>query len=260
MAENRYGNDVTLDEITAEAQVCCLAKTDEAILTTGFTLVMTQDTAKLRDENVYAAFLSIFVNPTVLNAFLFCLLLIIIVGHLGWFFERHENADEFPTAYVDGIDDGVWWATVTFMTVGYGDKSPRSPAARIISLFWMFMGLGAYGYVTSQISNVMSDDRVQSVQTWDDLAHSGKVVCSAVPDDEHTAFLNGNLYFPAAAVEGFTIEKENGFAACFSRLELPDDDSRKVDAVLFDYRIAQFLIKNLNADVAEEKAANAGAT
>ena len=102
MSENRYGNDVTLDELTVEGQTCCLHKS-EAILDTGLALVMTQDTAKLKDQNVYLTFMSIFINPTVINSFLFCLLLIIIVGHLGWFFERHENSDEFPPSYVDGI-------------------------------------------------------------------------------------------------------------------------------------------------------------
>ena len=139
-----------------------------------------------------------------------------------------------------------------------GDKSPRSSTARVISLFWMFMGLGAYGYVTGTISNVMSADMVQSIETWTDLAHSKKVVCSALSTSQHREFFDGTIYFPPATVDGFTVEKLNGFAACFDRLELPEDDPQHVDAILFDYRMAQNLIGSLNEDVATAKAADPG--
>lgn len=39
--------------------------------------------------------------------------------------------------------DGLWWATVTALTIGYGDLTPATPAGRITGVvfghFWIFM-------------------------------------------------------------------------------------------------------------------------
>src|SRR3954462_1945463 len=41
--------------------------------------------------------------------------------------------------------DGVWWATVTLTTVGYGDYSPESFAGRWLAAFVMAGGIGSGG-------------------------------------------------------------------------------------------------------------------
>ena len=39
--------------------------------------------------------------------------------------------------------DGLWWATVTALTIGYGDLTPATPAGRIAGVFfghfWIFV-------------------------------------------------------------------------------------------------------------------------
>ena len=37
-------------------------------------------------------------------------------GHLVWFVERNRNSEQFPVAYLEGIDDSFWFAAVTFTT------------------------------------------------------------------------------------------------------------------------------------------------
>ena len=39
------------------------------------------------------------------------------------------------------ITDGFWWAGMTFTTVGYGDKFPRTWGGRIIAVITMFVGV-----------------------------------------------------------------------------------------------------------------------
>src|SRR4051795_13570575 len=48
-----------------------------------------------------------------------------------------KNADWF---------DGVWWATVTLTTVGYGDYSPETFAGRWLAAFVMAGGVGSGGH------------------------------------------------------------------------------------------------------------------
>ncbi len=48
-------------------------------------------------------------------------------------------------AYVEAksFGDGLWWASVTALTIGYGDLTPATTAGRIIGIvfghFWIFM-------------------------------------------------------------------------------------------------------------------------
>ena len=41
------------------------------------------------------------------------------------------------------LADGLWWACVTSLTIGYGDLTPLTPAGRIAGIlfghFWIFM-------------------------------------------------------------------------------------------------------------------------
>jgi len=77
---------------------------------------------------------------------------IVIFAHLMWWAERHDNAGQFPYSYIDGIDDGVWWAAVTVTTVGYGDKAPRTPIGRIVGLVWMIFGLAMFSVLTGHMA------------------------------------------------------------------------------------------------------------
>jgi voltage-gated potassium channel Kch len=39
----------------------------------------------------------------------------------------------------------VWWATVTLFTIGYGDKVSSRFFSRIVTMMWMFVGVGSCG-------------------------------------------------------------------------------------------------------------------
>ena len=43
-----------------------------------------------------------------------------------------------------GIRHGLWFITVTFTTVGYGEKTPITNMGKIVVMSWMFVGLGFY--------------------------------------------------------------------------------------------------------------------
>ena len=121
----------------------------------------------------------IFVEPFFINFFCLLFLWIIIFGHGIWLAERLYNP-HFPLSYMDGLDDGVWWAAVTVTTVGYGDKVPRTVLGRLLGMLWMLYGIGMCAILTGHMGSrylekISSTDLSASEAVQ---AATGKRVCS----------------------------------------------------------------------------------
>jgi polar amino acid transport system substrate-binding protein len=103
------------------------------------------------------------VQPEIGNIVALVVLAIVVSAHIVWYFERHENSDQFPSNYLDGIDDAIWWSSSTVTTVGYGDKSPLTTGGRIFGLLWQFTGvvfLGLFaGTISASINSVRDAQR-----------------------------------------------------------------------------------------------------
>src|SRR4051794_41716266 len=57
--------------------------------------------------------------------------------------------------------DGVWWATVTLTTVGYGDYSPETFAGRWLAAFVMAGGIGAVAILTGLLADEIREARLR---------------------------------------------------------------------------------------------------
>jgi voltage-gated potassium channel len=53
-----------------------------------------------------------------------------------------------PQRYPD-IGTALWWAASTVTTVGYGDVVPASTAGRVVGGALMFVGIGAFAFLTA---------------------------------------------------------------------------------------------------------------
>jgi voltage-gated potassium channel len=53
------------------------------------------------------------------------------------------GAGLFALLEAKSFSDGLWWATVTALTIGYGDLTPMTTAGRVMGVlfghFWIFM-------------------------------------------------------------------------------------------------------------------------
>jgi ABC-type amino acid transport substrate-binding protein len=115
--------------------------------------------------NVLANILSSRVLPVLGIMVLF----VILTGHLVWLAERRGNPD-FPKAYLPGVWAGIWWASVTVTTVGYGDVKVRRVLGRILGIVWMFFGLFLLAGFTATVTAELTVSRfTTTIQNVEDL-------------------------------------------------------------------------------------------
>ena len=124
-------------------------------------------------SNFFLSIFQLLAEPFFLNFLSFIFLWIVIFAHAVWLAERRCNAAEFPANYLAGIDDAVWWAAVTISTVGYGDKSPKSPIGRLIALVLILFGLAMFSVLAGhmagrfvELSDAADVKSASDVQNW----------------------------------------------------------------------------------------------
>lgn len=95
-------------------------------------------------------------SPILWSAILFLLFVIAIAAHIIWYCERKKNPEMFPKSYLEGIGESLWWAVVTVVTVGYGDKTPKGLIGRIVAAIWMFTGILLISYFTASVTSALT--------------------------------------------------------------------------------------------------------
>ena len=132
----------------------------------------------------------------------FVFLLMVFFGHLVWLAERGVNP-HFPRKYLDGVDDGVWWAVATATTVGYGDLVPVTPAGRLLAIIYMMIGLSCFSILSGFIASEFIAGRQESggITAVEELA--GARVCG-YPSVLSSALFQGVAF---ATVAGETMEE-----------------------------------------------------
>jgi len=59
---------------------------------------------------------------------------------------------DVETSNIKNLGDGIWWATTTITTVGYGDKFPTTSLGRILAVGLMFVGISLMGVITASVA------------------------------------------------------------------------------------------------------------
>ena len=88
-----------------------------------------------------------------------------------YLFERGANAGQFG-----GWFDSLWWAVVTYTTVGYGDRAPITTGGRIFSITMMLGSLLVTAAVSGTIASVFVDRKLREGRGLQDIAASGHIV------------------------------------------------------------------------------------
>lgn len=95
---------------------------------------------RVREEDRWLGVVEALSTPTALRLYTGIVALVFLAGAALWLLERRRNA-MFSGRALQGIGSGFWWAGVTTVGVGYGDKVPITFWGRLVGLFWMFVSL-----------------------------------------------------------------------------------------------------------------------
>lgn len=99
-------------------------------------------------------------------------------GCLIWLLERDKNAGQFGGHGLHGFGSGMWWASATMTTVGYGDKIPRTFPGRFVAIFLMFASLVITSVFTAAVTSVATVKSFQ--QPAPDVRNLGGLRLAAV--------------------------------------------------------------------------------
>lgn len=82
-------------------------------------------------------------------------LLIAIPAHIVWFLERRPAGGLLiHRSYFPGIFESAWWAAATLAT--QADQMPKSAAARIAAVVWMFSSVVFIAYFTASVTSSLT--------------------------------------------------------------------------------------------------------
>lgn len=177
-------------------------------------------------EDFFEAFFSVVKSAFFINFMSFTLLVGSVFTHLVWFAERHPNAEQFPPRYLDGIDDGFWWAAVTFSTVGYGDKAPITPFGRLLAVAWMIIGVTLCSILTGHMATSFyaSKEAGAAITSAADLA--GLRVCGYEGTFK-------SWYLPSSVP--FTPVIRDSVAACGALMRTGEADATVMESPMLGY-------------------------
>lgn len=224
LAEGRYDASIAAMTVTAERE----ASIDftHPFYTTGLAIAVPKDESRLM------AAVSGFFSWKFLVALGGLCLLLLGVGLVIWLAERHGNKEEFGGSNAQGIGSGFWWAAVTMTTVGYGDKSPRTFAGRIVGFIWMFAAIILISSFTAAIATSLTVSQLETkVQGVSDLPD---VRVTTLAGSASAAFLDSRdiSYKTVDTVQAGLTKMQNG----------------ETDALVYDKPILQYRINNGFAD------------
>lgn len=157
-------------------------------------------------------------------------ILLVAIGLAMWWFERvgSGSADAVvPQSSVTSWNEGVYWAVVTMTTVGYGDKTPKTPVGRALAIAWMVVSLIVVSLLTSSLVAHITVNQVEGTAATrsGDLANKR---LAAVADSSGAEYLDA---------QRFAYRKFDNLPSAFTALA-----AGKVDAVVNSTGALQHLV------------------
>jgi polar amino acid transport system substrate-binding protein len=125
------------------------------------------------------------------------LALLALTGLAMWLIETsHRALDRTAESAVATFRDGLYWAVVTMTTVGYGDKTPKSTAGRIVAVLWMLGSVVLVSLLSTSLVSRLTAEKVETSEQWRDVDLTGAKL-AAVTGSSGAEYLD-SLHLPYA--------------------------------------------------------------
>jgi len=99
------------------------------------------------------------------------------------------GAVSFALIEQKSLADGLWWATVTSLTIGYGDLTPVTPLGRIVGIlfghFWIFVVIPMI--VANIIMHLVEDKHLFTDEEQRELMHRLKRIETRLEQSDQAA-------------------------------------------------------------------------
>jgi polar amino acid transport system substrate-binding protein len=144
-----------------------------------------------RESGPFAALVSYADAVSELGVLILALALTMLVtGVAMWIIEKPSRAaSENTESSVVTLRDGLYWAIVTMTTVGYGDKTPKTPFGRIIAILWMLGSVGLVSFISTSLVSRLTAERVETRDTASGIDLAG-VKLAAVAHSSGAEYLD----------------------------------------------------------------------
>ena len=116
--------------------------------------------------------------------------LLLAIGVAMWFIERPSRSAAAPELSVVTLRDGIYWAVVTMTTVGYGDKTPKTPVGRFVAIVWMLSSVALVSLLSASLVSRLTAEQVESSAPFTESDLAGKRLAAV-------AFSSGAEYLDA---------------------------------------------------------------
>jgi polar amino acid transport system substrate-binding protein len=167
--------------------------------------------------------LGTFLSANVLQIIAIVALFIVLIALVFTLVERRVDPT-FPRGWLAGLGEAIWWACVTVVTVGYGDRVPRGAWGRAVAIFWMFLGLFLISNFTATITSELTLRQLQgSINNIGDLRDKRVLVVDTSTSQRYMQFQG----IPTRAVKSVD--------DAFAQLERGEADAMVYDAPVLQH-------------------------
>ncbi|GAX76425.1 hypothetical protein CEUSTIGMA_g3870.t1 [Chlamydomonas eustigma] len=174
--------DFNINNDTAYAPYMCCIDFSYPYFTGGWTL-MSQIQVLPGSQN----YISIFFQIDIVQTIAVCVICVFFMAHLIWLIERTQygksilltNPKEgFSVKYLDGLKDGVWFASTTLMNgIVNSEKTVITPPGKAVTTLWVFFGVLILSFITSLLSSTLTTDLLNINQILTVQQVEGKLMC-----------------------------------------------------------------------------------
>lgn len=107
------------------------------------------------------------VREELVTAYTASFIMVCFSAILMYYIERNAQPEVF-----DNIGDGIWWAIITFATVGYGDIYPVTALGKLLGCFICLIGVAMVaiptGIISSSFMNLIQNKEKEACHSLDE--------------------------------------------------------------------------------------------